>query len=62
MELDATNRADLAHRAQETALEGAWLFMVAGLSERWVFNERVIDPPRAFPQGSGDWWKYVGVE
>ena len=62
VELDATNRADLAHRAQETALEGAWLFMVAGLSERWVFNERVIDPPRAFPQGSGDWWKYVGVE
>lgn len=62
IELNATNRADLARRAQTVALDGAWLFMAAGLSERWTFNERVVDPPRAFPQGSGDWWKYVSVE
>ncbi len=62
IELNAANRADLARRTQTAALDGAWLFMAAGLSERWAFNERVVDPPRAFPQGSGDGWKYVSVE
>jgi len=61
VELDSAHRATLALRAQTVALDGAWLFMAAGLSERWAFNERVVDPPRAFPQGSGDAWKYVGV-
>ena len=61
-ELDPAKRAALALRAQTVALDGAWMFMVAGLSERWAFNERVVDPPRAFPQGSGDGWKYVGIK
>jgi peptide/nickel transport system substrate-binding protein len=62
VELNATERATLARRVQTMAIENATLFMAAGLSERWATNDRVIDPPRAFPQGSGDWWKYVGVD
>jgi peptide/nickel transport system substrate-binding protein len=61
VELDLAKRAILAEQVQTAALDGAWLFMAAGLSERWAFNDRVVDPPRSFPQGSGDWWKYVGV-
>ncbi len=61
VELDPAKRATLAEQVQTVALDGGWMFMAAGLSERWTFNDRVIDPPRAFPQGSGDWWKYVGV-
>jgi ABC-type transport system substrate-binding protein len=62
VDLNPANRAAVARRAQTLALQGAWMFMAAGLSERWAFNERVVNPPRSFPQGSGDWWKYVSVE
>lgn len=61
VELNPAKRTILAEQLQTVALDGAWMFMVAGLSERWAFNDRVVDPPRAFPQGSGDWWKYTGV-
>lgn len=60
-ELDPPKRAELAIRVQTRALDGAWMFMAAGLSERWAFNDRVVYPPQAFPLGSGDGWKYVGV-
>ena len=60
-EFDETRRADLVRNIQAAALDGAWFFMAAGLSERWAFNERVLSPPRAFPAGSGDGWKYVAL-
>jgi ABC-type transport system substrate-binding protein len=60
--LNPAERGDIAQRMQALALDGAWQFMAAGLSERWAFNDRVLDPPRAFPQGSGDWWKHIGVQ
>jgi hypothetical protein len=40
-------------------LERAWMFMPRVSAERWAFSTRVLDPPRAFPSGSGDWWKTV---
>ena len=61
VELDETRRADLVRNIQAAALDGAWFFMAAGLSERWAFNERVLSSPRAFPAGSGDGWKYVAL-
>ena len=59
--LNAADRTSLARQLQMISLDGAWFFMAAGLSERWVYNDRVVGPPRSFPQGSGDWWKYVAV-
>jgi ABC-type transport system substrate-binding protein len=61
VELDDGRREDMVRNIQAGALDGAWFFMAAGLSERWAFNERVVSPPLAFPVGSGDWWKYVAV-
>ena len=61
VELDDARREDMIRNIQAGALDGAWFFMAAGLSERWAFSERVVSPPLAFPVGSGDWWKYVAV-
>jgi ABC-type transport system substrate-binding protein len=61
VELDPARRTELIKQAQTMMLDGAWFFMAAGLSERWAYSDRVVDPPRAFPQGSGDWWVKVGV-
>jgi ABC-type transport system substrate-binding protein len=59
--LDQDGRAEIMRLIQGAALDGAWFFMAAGLSERWAFTDRVLSPPLAFPAGSGDWWKYVAV-
>ena len=61
VELDPERRGELVRRIQTLALERAWMFMPAISAERWAYSARVLDPPRAFPAGAGDWWIHTSV-
>ncbi|MCH8284802.1 MAG: hypothetical protein IIC20_09525 [Chloroflexi bacterium] len=61
VELDPVRRGELVRGIQVLALERAWMFMPAISAERWAYASRVLDPPRAFPAGAGDWWRSVRV-
>ena len=61
VEMDPERRGELVRRIQTLALERAWMFMPAISAERWAYSARVLDPPRAFPAGAGDWWIHTSV-